>query len=124
VDWHELGAGGDYPIAVRKLIGFSGVYAIRERRFFGNVIVYVGESHTGRLYKTLTRHFQSWSRGKKFWRGVYQPDQTDPGHTYDRGSCDVAWETCTAKRAAVLQAEWIESLRPRDNAAPVEEVPF
>ncbi len=44
---------------VKGLKGRSGVYLIRERGFFGAVL-YIGESHTGRLYSTLLRHFQRW----------------------------------------------------------------
>jgi hypothetical protein len=47
--------GEPYPEWVRRLRGESGVYSIRE---IGGPIVYVGSS-VGRLYDTLTRHFQS-----------------------------------------------------------------
>lgn len=49
------GRGEPYPEWVRALKGKSGVYVIRER----GEVVYVGESHAGRLYETLTRHFQT-----------------------------------------------------------------
>ncbi len=45
-----------YPDWVRALRGHSGVYVIRDRA--SGETLYVGESHTGRLYQTLTRHFQ------------------------------------------------------------------
>lgn len=45
---------------VKALKGKSGVYVVRERGFLGSVL-YVGESHTGRLYSTLLRHFQHWT---------------------------------------------------------------
>ena len=32
--------------------------------------LYVGSSN-GKLYDTLTRHFQTWSRQKKFWEKAY-----------------------------------------------------
>jgi hypothetical protein len=52
--------GTPYPNWVRSLKGKSGVYVIRElKRDGSSEIVYVGESHAGRLYNTLTRHFQS-----------------------------------------------------------------
>jgi hypothetical protein len=52
--------GTPYPPWVRALKGKSGVYVIRElKRDGSSQIVYVGESHSGRLYNTLTRHFQS-----------------------------------------------------------------
>jgi hypothetical protein len=54
------GTGEPYPAWVRALRGKSGVYVIREQQRDGSVpIVYVGESHTRRLYQTLTRHFQT-----------------------------------------------------------------
>lgn len=58
--FRPVGASGDpYPDWVRDLDGKSGVYVIRERRGESAEIVYVGESHTDRLYDTLTRHFQT-----------------------------------------------------------------
>lgn len=126
--WRSIGAGGDeFPLWVRNLRGKSGAYAIRERGWFSSTIVYVGESHTGGLYKTLTRHFQSWHRGKKFWFGQYAPAQTDPGHTYDRAKVEVAVQTCAAARAVALQDRWIRTLKPRDNHVGVvddDPVPF
>jgi hypothetical protein len=54
------GSGERYPDWLRALRGKSGVYIIRERQRDGsNPVVYVGESHAGRLYQTLTRHFQT-----------------------------------------------------------------
>lgn len=51
--------GEPYPDWLRAIKGESGVYVIRERqRDAEPVVVYVGESHSGRLYETLTRHFQ------------------------------------------------------------------
>lgn len=39
--------------------GHNGVYLIRDART--REVVYVGESHTGRLYETLTRHLYAWN---------------------------------------------------------------
>ena len=124
--WYKLGAAGDYPDAISKLKKSSGVYAIRSVGWFSSSVVYVGESHSGSLYKTLTRHFQAWNRGKSWWFGQYAPAQTDPGHTYDRGSHEVAFRIATPARALKLQAAWIDSMKPRDNVIiPSEgEVPF
>jgi hypothetical protein len=59
--YRPVGASGEpYPEWVRALDGKSGVYVIREiQRDGSEETVYVGESHTGRLYDTLTRHLQS-----------------------------------------------------------------
>lgn len=39
--------------------GLSGVYLIRYTE--DKRVLYVGESHTGRLYGTLTRHLYAWN---------------------------------------------------------------
>jgi excinuclease UvrABC nuclease subunit len=124
VNWRSIGEKGErFPKWVRELDGKSGAYAIRSVGWVFTTVLYVGESHTGSLYKTLTRHFQSWHRGKKFWRGQYAPEQTDPGHSYERtSSIEVAVQTSSPTRAVALQSEWIRSLKPRDNVALVEEL--
>ena len=58
--YRPIGDSGEpYPAWVRELRGKSGAYVIKAVGLFGSTIVYVGESHTGRLYETMTRHFQS-----------------------------------------------------------------
>lgn len=85
---------------VRELHGHSGVYLIRDAA--SSDVRYVGESHTGKLYETLTRHFQRWG-GK------------GSGPTYPRGAVEVAIVVMPAE--AVLDEQWryIEELEPRDN---------
>ena len=57
----------------------------------------------GRLYDTLTRHFQTWRRWKGFWRGQYGEGH-DPGLTYDarlrrgRGARHVAEPSRSTRR--------------------------
>jgi hypothetical protein len=46
-----------YPDWIRALRGKSGVYVIRDRQT--GETLYVGESHKGKLYETLTRHVQT-----------------------------------------------------------------
>ena len=50
----------DYAPQLVKLRGrkASGVYAIFDAR--SRRLLYIGESHTGRLYDTITRHFRAW----------------------------------------------------------------
>ena len=124
--YRPLGARGDpYPAWVRALRGKSGVYVIRER----GEVVYVGESHTDKLYETLTRHFQTWRRYKGFWRGQYGEGH-DPGLTYDRAAVEVATRVTRAERAIDEEARLIARLAPRDNlrgqvvADDAEAVPF
>lgn len=93
--------GSKYAPWLRELVNASGVYVIRSRRT--REILYVGESHTGQLYKTLTRHFQSW-----FLVGF-------SGRTYSRNAVDVAARRCPAPSAVACQNGLIERLKPRDN---------
>jgi hypothetical protein len=51
-------AFADWVYALRGH-GLNGVYLIRDAQT--REIVYIGESHRGRLYETLTRHFYSWN---------------------------------------------------------------
>jgi len=98
-----------FPLWVRKLRGKSGVYVIRSEN--DKQTLYVGESHTGRLYETLTRHFQSWS-GKT------------AGVTYGRGSVLVAVKVTSAGRAVETQNRLICEMKPRDNKiSPLCELP-
>src|SRR5215468_11835733 len=116
LSYRPIGASGRYPAWVRALNGKSGVYLIRERQRDGsNPVVYIGESHTSRLYQTLTRHFQTWRRAKKFWAGQYGGQSHDPGLTYDRARCTVAVRVLPAERAIDEEARLIARLRHRDN---------
>lgn len=120
--------GEPYPEWLRALRGQSGVYVIREN----GVVVYVGESHTGRVYETLTRHFQAWRRWKSFWDGQYGEGH-DPGLTYDRSTVEVAVRvTDHGDPALDEEAALIRRLQPRDNLvgqpepvlSPDDAIPF
>lgn len=63
-------------------------------------------------------------QSKRWFVGLYVPEQTDPGHTYDRSECEVKIQVCPAARAVELQDKWIAELQPRDNRAGLEEAPF
>ena len=128
--WRSVGKQGEpYPDWLKSLASSSGVYAIRVPGFVrSTVVMYCGESHSRRLLKTITRHFQAWSRGKSWWSGLFGTG-ADPGRTYSRDECEVCVLTCSASRAIALQDAWIRELHPRDNilGAPPEkddEVPF
>jgi hypothetical protein len=125
--YRPLGASGSaYPDWVRALKGRSGVYVIRELARDGSTeIVYVGESHTNRLYETLTRHFQTWRRWKGYWKGQYAEGH-DPGLTYDRARVEVATRITSPSAALDEEARLILRLQPRDNlrGQPEDEVPF
>lgn len=126
--YRPIGQTGEaYPRWVRALDGKSGVYVIKEVQRDGSArTVYVGESHTGRLYQTLTRHFQTWRRSKRFWSGQYGGQGHDPGVTYPRHKVLVAARALSAERAIEEEARLIDELRPRDNliGQPEEVIPF
>lgn len=106
--------GAPYPAWVRALDGASGVYVIREFNDDTRAwqIVYVGESHRGRLYGTLTRHWQRWTRGTT---DEYRHSAHDPGLTYARARCEAAAIVTPDERARDIQDALIRWLAPRDN---------
>ncbi len=119
------GVGERYPEWLHVLKGKSGVYVIRERRANdAPVIVYVGQSNTGRLFETLTRHFQTWRRWKGFWKGQYAEGH-DPGLTYQRDRMEVAVRVTSPSESIEEEARLIARLRPRDNLiGQPDDVPF
>jgi len=125
--YRAIGESGDaYPEWVRALKGKAGVYVIRDLE--SREIVYVGSS-AGRLYDTLTRHFQTWRRWKGFWRGQYGEGH-DPGLTYPRNAVEVAVRITSPSRSLDEELRLIRKLQPRDNVIGQtdrivdEEVPF
>jgi hypothetical protein len=110
---------------VRALKGKAGVYMIRDAAT--REVLYVGSS-AGRLYDTLTRHFQVWRRWKGFWKGQYG-EGSDPGLTYPRGSVEVAVRLTSPTDSLDEEMRTIARLRPRDNQigqpiAADEAIPF
>jgi len=72
----------------------------------------------------MTRHFQTWTRQKTFWRGQYSAEH-DPGVTYKRGAVEVAVQVLPADKAIEAEEQLILALRPRDNlVGKQEEAPF
>jgi len=111
---------------VRELKGKSGAYLIRSST--NGEYIYAGESHTGHLHKTLTRHFFQWDRRQ---RGMHPFNRAEggekPGSTYDRDRYEVRVEMTDRDRAQELQNEWIRRFKPRDNEVGYgadDEVPF
>ena len=92
---------------VKGLNGKSGVYLIRQTFPSPTLIpqteiVYIGESHTGRLLKTLLRHFQHW-------------EGPTSGPTFPPSKCEVAIVRTRPERAEEMQNALIEEYRPRLN---------
>jgi hypothetical protein len=120
-EWfNPLEADGEHYVAqIRALRDASGVYAIREVYHLRRPkVVYVGQSSKGCLYRTLTRHFQKWSRTA---RGSFWEKERGPCHTYDVRRCEVAVWVTPAAKATALEAEMIRRLSPRDNPPPCVE---
>jgi excinuclease UvrABC nuclease subunit len=88
---------------VRELSGKSGVYIIREKGLWGG-IVYIGESHTGRLNTTMLRHFQHWTGKTK-------------GPTFARTKVEIAVITTRKDKAVKLQDSLIAEHKPALNVA-------
>lgn len=87
----------------------SGIYALVDRR--SGRVLYIGESHSGRLYDTITRHFRAWS----IPRGRDAQGRRYGGTTYDRSAVAIAWASTPAELAQETQYAEIQRLRPRDN---------
>jgi excinuclease UvrABC nuclease subunit len=105
LEFHPVKEGRAIAPWVRALKGKSGCYIIREKNgflFFAGEVLYIGESHSGRLYSTLLRHFQKWS-GKT------------AGPTFPVSKFEVAVVRCPAARALDLQNAMIEEYRPKLN---------
>lgn len=100
---------GAYAAPLQRLrkARHSGIYAILQ----GSRVLYVGESHSGRLYDTLTRHFRDWKIK------TLDDGRTSGGTTYDRAKVRVVFKTLPASEAEAAQFTEIARLNPRDNTA-------
>jgi hypothetical protein len=94
--------GKDVAAWVRKLKGKSGVYLIREKSDWLPEMLYVGESHSGRLPSTILRHFQRWKG-------------PTAGPTFDPSLVEVAAIITPAKDAVDRQNALIAELSPKHN---------
>jgi hypothetical protein len=95
-------AGRGWAPWVYTLKGQNGAYAIRDVR--SHDVLYVGESHSHRLFETMTRHLHNWSG---FGSG--------PSYSGLIGSIEVAALILSRDEAIVEQYELIARLQPRDN---------
>ena len=94
-------ADGNFTDWLNALRNQSGAYIIRHRRT--RRILYVGESHTGNLAKTLKRHFYPWR------------DNPERKHNiYDRHAVEVAVRVTPPPAAVGAQDNLIRLLDPRD----------
>jgi hypothetical protein len=82
----------------------SGVYLIKKN----NKVVYVGESHTNNLYKTLYRHFQFWNDKVPQKRVTFKNDRSS-------GKIKVRVIITTKSQAVRLQKYLIKKIKPSKN---------
>lgn len=130
LEYRSIGSEGDpWPAWLLATKNSCGVYVIR---YTSGEPLYAGSSNKN-LYGTVTRHFQSWRRSKKFWRGykstgdhTHETDH-DPGMVYQRGRCEVGIRVMRCGDELEEEAALIHRLSPRDNlvARPDgDDVPF
>ncbi len=106
--------GGAYHPHLAELRSYeaSGVYAIVSRK--GGRVLYIGESHTGRLYDTITRHFRAWGVPAK----IDGSGRRQGGTQYDRTKARIVY-LITPKDEAIARHV------PRDNTIDgMAEAPF
>jgi hypothetical protein len=116
--------GRRYAAWVRALRGARGVYAIRE--IGGGQWLYVGSDWrgpSGRLYATLTRHFQRWTdSARAAWYHAHGGDGVGP--VYSKFDVEVrVWRTKDGAAAARLERQLIRRERPLDNHEVLEAPP-
>jgi hypothetical protein len=104
-------ARGELLPWLHELRNRSGAYVIRARS--SRRPLYVGESHTGQLAKTIKRHFYAW-----------RDDPERRHHVYDRRSVEIAVRLTPPNTAVAAQDNLIRRLDPRDNGFVPESRPF
>jgi hypothetical protein len=101
-----------WPSWAVALRGQPGCYVIRD--VVTGRALYVGSAKKD-LYATMTRHFQSWRRNKKWWKGLRGEGAHDPGLVYKRSKSEVAVQLTEPDERLAVEAALIERLQPRDN---------
>lgn len=115
VKWVPFVVDGRPSLAVKRATeDRSGAYAIRRKD--SKSVIYVGESHVGRLWRTMSRHFQApdtfTSKAPKGGKNAFATDRP--------ADYEVAWRVtkrgkltkATAdQRAMNEQAKWIAAFR-------------
>ena len=106
---------GEFLPWLLSLRNQSGAYVIRSRAglFTGSQCLYVGESHTGNLAKTIKRHLYPW-----------RDDPARKHATYDRRRVEIAVRLTPPNTAVAAQDNLIRRLGPRDNNFTPAAEPF
>ncbi len=121
-NWHPLVTRGAYNDAVKRQAEHaSGAYAIRERAT--HKVVYVGASHSGRLWKTMLRHFHAPASFKKVREGFVtsSPDLYDVAIAVTSRGKRGRSKDARDERALAQEVAWIKHLRPELNVTGGEE---
>jgi excinuclease UvrABC nuclease subunit len=95
---------GEVHPLVRRATGKCGAYIIKK----GNTILYVGHS-ASQLYKTITRHFQSWGENQTRVTYPQKPDY----------KVRIVKTTCA--KATKLESAIIAKYQPKDNPRKIDE---
>ena len=90
---------------LRETKNQAGVYIIKSKKT--DKIIYIGFSKT-QLYKTLTRHFQTWN------------DSLQDRYVYNKNKYLVRVIYTTPARASILETYLIKKYMPRDNKDKLE----
>lgn len=124
--FHKLGPSGTpYPSRVRRLRHRHGIYVFRDART--REILYVGESHSARLYQTMTRHLQAWNDARGHWGNPHKwhvafrrEDVEVAYRAYKRGASAVAAQNNLIRRYLPPMNRAV----PEEPAAAPDECPF
>ena len=105
--------GGKLNDAIKgEADGASGAYAVRTKK--GHGVVYVGESHVGRMWRTLLRHFQAPDSFREMGRSSFATKHPEDYEVALRVTSRGKRRKDAADQAAMkAQAEWIEEFRKR-----------
>ena len=109
-DWNGRGELIDTynpMLADLRHVRASGVYAVLDAR--SRDVLYVGESHSGRLYDTITRHFRKWRPRKD------RPWGKTGGVTFDRTRVLLSVVITSDADAVPVQYAEIQRLEPKLN---------
>lgn len=82
-----------------EIRGFCGVYRIRDAS--SGEMLYIGESHSHRLYETLLRHFSAW--------------RNNESRTFAREEVQVSVRLCDPHEAAEMQFDALRKWPTRFN---------
>lgn len=86
-----------------RMSGRCGVYAVRDAST--RTVLYVGESHSNRAWKTALRHLHAWES----FEGVREWTHRQPGRL------EMCFEETPCHFAPLEEANWIDELRPLHN---------